>query len=176
MHLLTCSSQFDWEEKLHGISCPPPTNNSNRADVYANFDDIRDAVTAFGEIELVNPNWSVKYITQTEYASGRKGGNQNGLQEPSSFHDGQVVFKADFNGLSSEFTLDGLFDKITELAGTFGEVIGVAEMNVDAGNRQYRAEYYKITAAQQVLSMVTEKNPGTFGVSSTSALYFQLAS
>ena len=140
-------------------------NNNNFNDIFVSFNDIRDVVKAFSDVEMVNPTLSVTYIPQTEYASGRKRGNDNGSQEPSSFYDGQVVFKAQFNGLSSDFTLDGLFENVTELAESFGELIGIDEMAVDAGNRQYRAEYYKISAAKVVVSRVTEDDPAKFGVS-----------
>lgn len=146
-----------------GASVPPPVGNSNYTDVFFSFDDIRDAAQAEGDLEVVNPNWSIVYMSQTEYVSGRKGGT--GSQEKSSFHDGQLVLVAQFKGLNSEQTLDGVFNMITTLAKDFGEVIGVREMDVDGGNRQYRVEYYKISAAKRVISRMTEESPAKLGVS-----------
>ena len=116
---------------------------------------------------MVYPNCSAQYITQTEYASSRKAGNSNGDQGPTSFHDGQIIIVAKFEGLSSEFTLDGLYDRVVSIATSFGQLIGIMELDVDAGNRQYRAEYCKITDALRVIETVTEDHPANFGVSST---------
>lgn len=138
-------------------------NNSNYTNVWICFNDIRDAVTAFGEIELVNPNWSAHYITQTEYVSGMKVAG-NGLQEPSSFHDGQLVFVARFTGLNNEFTVDGLYDIVTELAKKFGDIIGVREMDVEGTVQEFRVEFCQISAAKRILSRMTEESPAVSGV------------
>lgn len=90
-----------------------------------------------------------------------------GLQNPTSFYDGQAYFVAVFQGSSSESSLEGLFEEVTELAKQFGDVIGVAEMDVDAGNRQYRIEWYSISASKEAIKAVTADSPHKFGVSLT---------
>ena len=128
------------------------------------FHDIRDAKDAFEQIETVNTNWSPIYISQTEYAMAKKMASC-GTDDKTAFYDGQVVFTAQFEGLSSEFQVDDLFDNIHELAKEAGEVLAFAEMEGEAGQWKFRAEYYNIEAAKEVVTKITNAKPARIGVS-----------
>ena len=158
--------QFDWQSKLRGCSAPPPADGKYHMFILLNFDDIRDADTAFADIELVSPSWTARYVSQTEYASGRKEGGSIGVQEATSFHDGQVVFIAKYGGLSRDFTVDGLYDHVMTIASSFGEIFSVSEIEIDAINRQYRMEYYKTSAAKSIVETFSQPYPVYFKVSS----------
>ena len=149
---------------MHGIVAPPPANGSKSTNVFICFNDLRHAKEAFEQIQVVNPNWSGTYISQTEYASVKKSCD-NGTQEVStSFHDGQVIFVLSFAGRSTEFKLDGLYDQVRNFAKTFGEVVAFSELDSEGITWKFRAEFYMISIAKEVLDNVTKSNPSQLGV------------
>ena len=156
--------------KVRGTAATPPTTESKFITLFISFDDTRHAHSAKAEIDMVNYNWNAVYISQTEYTSGKKASLANGIQEVTSFHDGQVLFVAQFGGLSSDFSVDGLFDAVYAMAVSFGEVLGFREMESEAGNWNFRAEYYKISEAKTVINSITKAHPAGSGVSPSPCL------
>ena len=166
--LFCCSSadstQYDWQRTLQGSHTRVVADESKFVHVFLKFDDIRDAAAAFEQIHAVNTTWTPKYINQTEYAASQKEGNV-GTLEKTSFHDGQVVFVAHFEGLTSDFSLDGLFDEVEKLAKSFGDVLAFAESDAEGNDWHFRAEYYKISEALGVIATTTKENPVSIEVS-----------
>lgn len=146
-------SQYNWHSKLRGTYSSQ--NGAGYINVFLNFDDIRDAGTARDDVSMVNPAWNITYISQVEFAGGKKHA-QTGTRETTSYHDGQVVFTAEFEGITSDLktSLDTIFDEVHELAKASGEVLAFTELDVEGGKSQFRAEYFKISVAKKVLEVI----------------------
>ena len=114
---------------------------------------------------MVGSDWSISYISQTEYASAIK---EAGTGERTTFHDGQVVFSVSFDGPTSEFNPTGASDAVHELAKEFGELRAFTAQPSHYPTLEYRAEYYKITDAQKALNSATKQKPRLIGVSTLS--------
>lgn len=131
------------------------------------FDDIREAVTAIDEVEMVNPAYQAVYITQPEYAFGTQSGGGRGIQATTSFYDGQVTLTALYKGQGYEVDAEGLYEYVEGTAKSIGDIIAVAETTLDPNVRQFRVEFMKINDAKYVAETITEQDPGKFKVSQT---------
>ena len=129
--------------------------------MYFAFDDIRDAQAAFQEINLINTKVDVAYVNHGEYALS----NTHGQGSPTSFFDGQIVYHAHFEGLTSEMDAQHLSKEVCELAQSRGELLAFADIECSGGNRQFRVEYYKISVAKHVIETLTRASPKQLGVS-----------
>lgn len=134
--------------------------------VYLSFDDIRYAEAGLGEIEIVNSACNAVYITQPEYAHGKKTGQGRGVQEPTKFFDGQVTVTAKYGGSDDEWSYNGLFQCVEHIAEQFGEIIGLVETERDYCHRQYNVEFYKISDALEMAENVSPTEPGVYCVCS----------
>lgn len=155
--------QHNWTSKLRGSHCPPKQGFDSHHDMFFAFNDLRDASAAFQEIHMINTNVNVAYVAQPEYFASSGCGNGEG--PPSSYFDGQVVFRAQFEGLTSEMEVRHLFDEIQELAKTYGELLAFMEQQCGGTTLQFRAEYYKISDAKGVVGTLTKMQPKQLGVS-----------
>ena len=146
---------------------PLPVGHSPRVTVWLCFDDIREAVNAIDEVEMVNPAYQAVYITQPEYAFGTQAGAGRGIKATTSFYDGQVTFTALYKGQDYEANAEGLFEYVEGTAKSIGDIVAVAETTIDPNVRQFRVEFMKINDAKYVAETVTEQDPGRFKVSQT---------
>lgn len=154
--------QHDWTVKLRGFYCPPK-QNSTFHDVFCAFDDVRDAEASFQEVNLINTKVNLRYAAQNEYSKAQALGYGEGKE--TLFYDGSVLFNAHFGGLTSEMTAQNLFAEVHELAQQCGEVLAFVENECGGGAWQFRAEYYKISVAKNVVETITKTNPKHLGVS-----------
>jgi len=130
---------------------------------FYSFDDLSEAAQAVEDAEIVNPMWNVKHITQAEYAGAP---TTHGTQDATSFYDGQLVFVATFDGLTSEFNAAGATDAVFELAQSFGRVYVFTEIQTATyPHLEFRCEYYKISSATAALEKATKEFPVVAGVS-----------
>ncbi|KAK5121941.1 hypothetical protein LTR85_004513 [Meristemomyces frigidus] len=148
--LKALSEDFDWTGKVL-------ESKAKRADgknfvYFVCFDDLRDAEASFGEVEMLGADWPMSYITHTEFASSLDGKEQ----ENTSFHDGQAIFVASFEGSTSEFNASGAGETVHELAKNFGEVRAFTEISAPYPNLEFRIEYYKVTDAKSALRATTK--------------------
>lgn len=81
-------------------------------------------------------------------------------------YDGQVIFAAQFEGDSVTSKQTGLYDEVRSLAGKYGELLEMSESKVSHGAWEFRAEYYKISAAKKAVEDLTEATPASIQVSS----------
>lgn len=163
-----------WKKKLIGYVAPPSANGSSRITVWLAFDDMRDAAKAIKDVEIVNSACQISYIPQTEYACGTKAGEGHGIQEATSFYDGQVILLAKYNR-GEDYEARGLYEYVQGTATHFGDIVGVNEKIVGANVRHYHVEFFKISDAKFMAESLTENEPGLFEVSSLGRSSFMRA-
>jgi len=155
--------QYGWDRKLRGSKAPPPNKDQKFLTLFYCFDDVEDAKRSVEEVELVNAQMSGGFITQAEYAGAP---STHGTQDATSFYDGQLVWVATFDGLTSEFNAGGAADAVVELAQRFGKVYVFAEIQTATyPHLEFRCEYNKISAAKTALEKATKQSPIIVGVS-----------
>ena len=145
--------------------CAAPPTDATFITVFTAFDDIRDAETALEEIQMFDTRLVCTYITQTEYAATKDSDYRGTIDHSTKFHDGQVVFIANFKGLTSEMNVQNLYDIIYHLAVKFGDLIGIVEIESEGGSFEFRAEYMKISSGKAALGEITKAKPANVGVS-----------
>ena len=134
------------------------------------FDDMRDAANAIEDVAHVNPACVICYIPQTEYACGTKAVESHGIQEPTSFYDGQVILLAKY-GFGEDHEAQGLYEYVKGTATQFGAIVGVNEKIISGNVRHYHIEFFKISDAKFMADSVTEsEQPGRFEVTSSRSL------
>ncbi|KAK3715367.1 hypothetical protein LTR37_007095 [Vermiconidia calcicola] len=153
--------EFDWDSKVCGCAAPP--TDSNFITVFTAFDDIRDAEAALEDIQMFDTRLNCTYITQTEYAATKDSDYRGTIDHSTKFHDGQVVFIANFKGLTSEMNVQNLYDIIYHLAMKFGNLIGIVEIESEGGSFEFRAEYMKISSGKAALGEITKAKPANVG-------------
>lgn len=154
---------------MKGTYAPTPADGSRFFNLFICFHDIRDAKMANEQLQAVNPNWTAHFTNQPEYAYAKKTANGTGSSDATSFYDGQVIFTAQYEGLSSEFSHHHLLEDVRKLAASYGDVLAVADEDGKAGDREFRVEYYSIKTAKNVVQKVSKLNPAHVGVSNNGA-------
>ncbi|KAK4548448.1 hypothetical protein LTR36_009358 [Oleoguttula mirabilis] len=151
------NEDFDWQNKV--LACSAKKADGKNFVYLCCFDDLRDASQSFSNVEMVGVNWPMSYITHTEFASNLASEEQ----ENTSFHEGQVIFVASFEGPTSEFNASGAGETVHELAKNFGEVRAFTEIAAPYPNLEFRVEYYKISDAKNALNSTIGNLSRTIG-------------
>ena len=166
------SHQFEWEKKLRG--CVVPVNTSGKkVTLYLSFDDIRNAAKSLEQAITVDSTCKPSYITQPEYAYGKKLGEDRGKQEPTSFYDGQLILEADFRGHPSEIIphSEGLAVTVTKVAKSFGPIISIVELASEKKTiRKWRVEFRRLSDADFMALSVVKDEEAQHKVSPTNKL------
>lgn len=124
---------------------------------------------------MAQSGWPVSLITQTEYANAPTNQysnekyandptNQYGI-EKSLYHDGQVIFSASFDGPTAECDLSTAEKTVHDLAIKFGEMRAFTKVTTEWPMLEFRAEYYRIGAAKDLINSASKDDPLVANVS-----------
>jgi hypothetical protein len=135
--------------------------DGNRVVLVGCFDDVRHTQEVQEYIEMAQLNsLEFTYVTQMDFGKAVNTNTDNSKSEQkSNWYDGQVSFVAIFDGPTSAFKTDGAKETVRDFAEKFGEVRAFAQNEMaDMPNLEYRAEYFRISAAKKALANAGKAN------------------
>lgn len=137
--------------------------------IYVVFDDFRNFDLASHDAREIETTVDICHIMQQEFKEVQVEAYEKQAPEvwgkPSAHYDGQIIFYAQFNGPISRARPDNLQDLVMAFASQFGDVLSLGELECKDGIARFRAEYFSIDVAKEVVKRVTKAQPGDIEVS-----------
>ncbi|KAI6974374.1 hypothetical protein KC329_g11943, partial [Hortaea werneckii] len=153
------NEDYDWESKIRVAKAKPGSDGKTFA-YYICFDDLRDASEAFKQVEMLGKDWTIKHVTQSEFASNVDSGNVN---EKTSFHEGQAILAVNFDGNTAHFDPNKACDAARITAEKAGDLRAFTEIPARYPSLEFRVEYYAISDAKKLIKSATEEGPAIQG-------------
>lgn len=114
------------------------------------FDDTREAAEAEDDVSMINPSWSVSYVSQAVYANAV----DDHSSRKSPVFDGQLMFHARNHGATGRNPFsehNNIFDRARDLAKHFGDVLAFRHegSSADTPTLLFHVEYFKLVDADE---------------------------